>query len=250
LAIRIFLSTAANVSDVPERDEIDRAWPPGWSVRHVAETGSTNADLVAEGAAGVPGRSVLVADHQSAGRGRLDRVWEAPPGVNLLASLLLRDADLAGAPNAAVQRLSLAAIDACQQVAQVVPVLKWPNDLLVGGAKLAGVLAQCGDGFVVVGIGLNVKWAPPAAARLGEGIEPLDVLDAMLCAFDALPTDLTLPYRSRLATLGQLVRVELPGARIIEGTAVDVRDDGRLVVDAAGTEHVVDSGDVVHLRRG
>jgi BirA family biotin operon repressor/biotin-[acetyl-CoA-carboxylase] ligase len=248
LAIRIFLSTAANVSDVPDRDEIDRAWPPGWSVRHVAETGSTNADLMATGAAGLPGRSVLVADHQSAGRGRLDRIWEAPPRANLLASLLLRDADLAGGANAAVQRLSLAAIDACQQLGGVAPVLKWPNDLLVGGAKLAGVLAQSGDGFVVVGIGLNVQWAPPDAARLGDGIEPLDVLDAMLRAFDALPADLTLLYRARLGTLGRRVRVELPGGGRIEGTAVDVRADGRLVIDAAGTEHVIDTGDVVHLR--
>jgi BirA family transcriptional regulator, biotin operon repressor / biotin---[acetyl-CoA-carboxylase] ligase len=248
LAIRIFLSTAANVSDVPDRDEIDSRWPAGWSVRHVAATGSTNADLLAAGAAGMPGRSVLVADHQAAGRGRHDRVWEAPAGANLLASLLLRDADLAGGPNAAVQRLSLAAIDACERVAGVTPALKWPNDLLVDGAKLAGVLAQSGDGFVVVGIGLNVRWAPPDAARLGDDIEPLDVLDAMLRAFDALPPDLTLPYRARLVTLGRKVRVELPGGRFLEGTAIDVRADGRLVIDAAGTEHVIDTGDIVHLR--
>jgi len=191
---------------------------------------------------------VLVAGHQSAGRGRLERTWDAPPGANLLASLLLRDADLAGGANAAVQRLSLAAVEACTRVAGVTPVLKWPNDLLLGGAKLAGVLAQGGDGFVVVGIGLNVGWAPPGAARLGDAYEPLAVLDAALRAFDALPADLAVAYRARLATLGQRVRVELPGDRVLEGIAVDVRADGRLVVDSAGTEHVIDTGDVVHLR--
>jgi BirA family biotin operon repressor/biotin-[acetyl-CoA-carboxylase] ligase len=110
------------------------------------------------------------------------------------------------------------------------------------------VLAQSGDGFVVVGIGLNVRWAPAGGARLGDGIDPLDVLEATLGAFDALPEDLTLPYRARLATLGRPVRVELPGGRVIEGTAIDVRADGRLVIDAAGTEHVLDTGDVIHLR--
>ncbi len=222
--------------------------PSGWTVRHVAVTGSTNADLSAAGAAGQPGRSVLVADHQTAGRGRLDRTWEAPAGANLLVSLLLRDDDLVGGPNAAVQRLSLAAIEACERVAGVAPAIKWPNDLVVNGAKLAGVLAQAGAGFVVVGLGLNVRWAPPEAARLGDGIEPLEVLDATLRAFDELPRDLTLAYRARLATLGRRVRVELPGERLIEGVATDVYADGRLVVDAAGTEHVIDTGDVVHLR--
>lgn len=214
----------------------------------MAETGSTNADLLAAAAGGAPGRSVLAARHQSAGRGRLDRTWDAPPGANLLASLLLREPDLAGGPHAAVQRLSLAAVAAAERVAGVRAALKWPNDLLVGGAKLAGILAQGGDGFVVVGIGLNVRWAPAGAARLGEEVEPLDVLAAMLHAYDELPADLTVAYRSRLATLGQRVRVELPGARFVEGVATDVRDDGRLVVDAAGVEHTIDTGDVVHLR--
>lgn len=227
------------------RDEID-----GWSVRHVTETGSTNADLAAAAAAGAPGRTVLVADHQTAGRGRLDRRWDAPSGANLLASVLLRDADIAAGANAAVQRLSLAARSACEEVAGVRADLKWPNDLLVDGAKLAGVLAQGGDGWLVVGIGLNVGWAPPGAARLGDGIEPGAVLDAMLRAFDRLPPDIAVTYRSNLATLGRRVRVELPGGASLTGTAVDVLGDGRLVVHAGGVEHLLDTGDVVHLRDG
>lgn len=239
---------------MPDRDEIDGndrpapSWPPGWQVRHVAEVASTNTDLFAAASKGVPGRSVLVADHQVAGRGRLDRTWEAPPGANLLASLLLRDRDLSGGANAAVQRLSLAAVLACERTAGVRPALKWPNDVLLDGRKLAGVLGQAGDGFVVVGIGLNVGWAPEGAAKLDHGIRPLDVLASLLAAFDELPSDLTLLYRSRLATLGQRVRVELPGGRLIEGIAVSVEPDGRLVVDVAGVIHLVDTGDVVHLR--
>ncbi len=220
----------------------------GWSVRHVIETGSTNADLVAAAVDGAPGRTVLVADHQTAGRGRLDRTWDAPAGANLLASVLLRGDDLAGGPNPAVQRLSLAALTACEEVAGARPELKWPNDILLDGAKLAGVLAQAGEGWLVIGIGLNVAWAPPDAARLGDGIEPRTVLAAVLRAFDALPEDLTLLYRSRLSTLGRRVRVDLPGGRTIVGVAVDVRPDGRLVIDASGSEHVVDTGDIVHLR--
>ena len=228
---------------MPFRGEID-----GWEVRHVAETGSTNADLAAAAVKGAPGRTALTADHQTAGRGRLDRTWEAPPGAGLLASVLLRGDDLAAGPNAAVQRLSLAALAACEEVAAVRPDLKWPNDILLDGAKLAGVLAQGGDGWLVIGIGLNVGWAPPGAARLGDGIDPHAVLEATLRAFDALPVDASATYRERLATLGRRVRVELPGGRLILGTAIDVLADGRLVVDADGARHVVDTGDIVHLR--
>jgi biotin-(acetyl-CoA carboxylase) ligase len=93
-----------------------------------------------------------------------------------------------------------------------------------------------------------VGWAPPGAARLGDGIDPLDVLAVMLAAYDELPDDVFERYRSRLVTLGQDVRVELP-AGAIEGRATDVERDGRLVVvDRAGVGHRLDTGDVVHLR--
>jgi BirA family biotin operon repressor/biotin-[acetyl-CoA-carboxylase] ligase len=132
--------------------------------------------------------------------------------------------------------------------------LKWPNDLLVDGAKLAGVLAQSSGApgaagqVVVVGIGVNVGWAPEGAARLGDGVTPLEVLAALLRAFDELPADIAPLYRSRLGTLGREVRVER-GDGVLEGRAVDVEADGRLVViDDCAITHRIDTGDVVHLR--
>jgi BirA family transcriptional regulator, biotin operon repressor / biotin---[acetyl-CoA-carboxylase] ligase len=223
-----------------------RPWPPGWTVEHVAETGSTNADLLAT-AASRPDRSVLVADHQTAGRGRLDRRWDAPPGTNLLVSLLFHD--VAGDPGELTRRVGLAAVDACREAAGATAVLKWPNDVLVGDRKLAGILAErSSTGSVVVGLGLNVGWAPPGAAKLGPDVEPLDVLTALLAAFDRLPADVTARYRQTLATLGRRVRIELVDG-VIDGTATDVDPDGRLVVvDSCAMTHRIDVGDVIHLR--
>jgi BirA family biotin operon repressor/biotin-[acetyl-CoA-carboxylase] ligase len=216
----------------------------------VDETGSTNADLLAAVAAGAPNRSVLTARHQTAGRGRLDRTWVAPPGANLLVSLLFTD--VPHVPHVLTQRVAIAAAMAAERVAGVAAQLKWPNDLLVGDEKLAGVLAQStlheGRQAVVVGVGINVGWAPPGAARLGDGIDPLDVLDALLTAHDELPADIAPTYRARLGTLGRAVKVELADA-VLEGRAIDVEPDGRLLVlDECGMTHRIDTGDVVHLR--
>jgi BirA family transcriptional regulator, biotin operon repressor / biotin---[acetyl-CoA-carboxylase] ligase len=227
----------------------DGSWPAGWSVSVVDSTGSTNADLLRAAADGAPDRTVLMARHQSAGRGRLDRRWEAPPGANLLVSLLFRDVPVH--PHVLTQRVGLAAIAACQETAGVQPVLKWPNDLLLHGAKLAGVLAQAQLGAhpgVVVGIGINVGWAPQDAAQLGDGVEPVALLAAMLRAYDALPDDVWLSYREHLDTLGRQVRVSLPDGEVT-GRALDVEPDGRLiVVDECGVTHRFAVGDVVHLR--
>lgn len=232
-------------------------WPPGWQVQVVPETGSTNADLLAAVDADAPDRSVLMALHQTAGRGRLDRRWDAPKGANLLVSLLFRH--VAGDPHVFTQRVGLAAIDACERLAGVHPVLKWPNDLLLDGVKLAGVLAQGRTEpgshtqlAVVVGIGMNVGWAPEGAARVGHGVDPRDLLAEMLRAYDELPTDavaLHERYRARLGTIGQHVRVILPDDETVEGRALDVEVDGRLVVlDDCGVTHRFAVGDIVHLR--
>jgi len=227
------------------------SWPPGWSVTWVAETGSTNADLVAAAMADAPDRTVLAADHQTAGRGRLDRRWDTPPGANLLVSLLIRD--LPDQPQLVTQRLALAALAACSRVADVAPTLKWPNDLLLDGRKLAGVLAQAGSSvaghFVVAGIGINVGWAPEGAALLGPVTTPRQLLRALLEEYDALPDDVSHAYREHLGTIGQQVRVQLSGDRELVGRAIDVEADGRLVVlDACAISHRLDTGDVVHLR--
>ena len=224
-----------------------------WHITVVDETGSTNVDLLAAAAAGAADRSVLRARHQTAGKGRLDRQWTAPPEANLLVSMLFRD--VPANPHELTQRVALAAVAACRDVAAVSPMLKWPNDLLLDGRKLAGVLAQAGAAvrdntpdYVVVGIGLNVGWAPAEAARLGEQFDPADVLDAMLAAYDRLPADITELYRAGLETIGKSVRVEL-SASTVAGHALDVLADGRLVVlDECGITHRFDTGDVVHLR--
>ena len=227
-----------------------RRWPAGWTVEHVARTGSTNDDLLAE-AAQRPDRSVLVADHQTAGRGRLDRRWDAPPGSNLLASILFRT--VPADAGTLVRRVSLAAIDAARALTPGVDVrLKWPNDVLLDGAKLAGVLAQRSSaGPVVVGIGMNVGWNPDGAARLGEGIDRAELLAALLERYDALPSEtdaLHTRYRDELSTLGQRVRVEMSAGDVV-GTAVDVIATGQLLVcDDGGCVHRIDVADVTHLR--
>ncbi len=173
----------------------------------------------------------------------------APPGANLLVSLLFREVPTH--PHQLTQRVALAAARACEAVAGVSPSLKWPNDLLLDGRKLAGVLAQAGGPgpmYVVVGIGLNVRWAPDGAAKLGDEHDPADVLEAMLVAYDQLPADITSVYRAALATIGQSVRVELAGSEVV-GRALDVLADGRLVVlDECGITHRFDSGDIIHVR--
>ncbi len=223
----------------------------GWTVRHVPVTGSTNADLLAAVEAGDVGdRTVLVADHQVAGRGRLDRRWDAPAGTNLLVSLLFLD--VPRTPAALTQRVGLAALDAARAVLPGADVtLKWPNDLLLDGRKLAGILAQrsASTGAIVVGLGLNVGWAPDGAARLGEGISVAHVLRETLVAFDALGSDVAERYRLDLATLGSDVRVDLPDGSVLDGRATGVDDDGRLIVAANdGSIQHLDVGDVVHAR--
>jgi len=147
----------------------------------------------------------------------------------------------------------VAAAQACEAVAGVSPELKWPNDLLVEGRKLAGILAQAGGSggrvdYVVVGIGLNVGWAPPEGACLGEGFDPGAVLEALLAALQKGEQDQDAEYRRRLATLGRSVRVTTAGGDIV-GTALDVLPDGRLVLAPPGRPPVtIDTGDVVHLR--
>ncbi len=177
----------------PDWASID--WPPGWTVRHLVETGSTNTDLLAAHDAGdASHRTVFATDHQTAGRGRLDRRWDAPPGANLLTSLLFSREGPDGF--ACMAMVSLAAIDAIEQLADASLRsrlgLKWPNDLLLDEQKLAGVLAQRSptSGAIVVGIGLNVSWAPEGAAFVNRNLEldvrPDEVLQKMLAAIEEM----------------------------------------------------------------
>ena len=231
-------------------------------MRHVSETGSTNDDLFAAAGAGAPHRSVLVADYQTAGKGRLDRTWEAARGANLLCSLLFRCA-IEDAPRYS-RIVSLSARAACASLSGVAPRLKWPNDLVLADAKLGGLLAVVSprDGFVVVGIGVNVGWAPDGAAKLSgdaassphePSVTPLQLLSEMLNEIDERSSlgdaQLHAEHRSELATLGRRVRVEKRAGDVLVGLAEDVDASSRLVVrDDDGALHVIDVGDVIHLR--
>ncbi|MGA1035478.1 MAG: biotin--[acetyl-CoA-carboxylase] ligase, partial [Ilumatobacteraceae bacterium] len=137
---------------------------------HVAETGSTNDDLLALASRGAArDRSVLVADHQTAGRGRLDRRWDAPAGQNLLCSMLI---DARNRPHVAQHIVALALIDAARETAGIELALKWPNDVVRvaadgAWAKVAGMLSVLvPDVGVIVGIGVNLGWAPEGGARI------------------------------------------------------------------------------------
>lgn len=246
-------------------------------VRWVPETGSTNADLLALAADGAADGVVLVSDHQTAGRGRLGRTWEAPPGSSLLVSVLIRPRLDPARLHLLTTAAAVAASDACDAVAGVRPRLKWPNDLVVAAAdgtdrKLAGLLAETsvvGDDIaaVVVGMGLNVRWTTPLPDELAATATALDLetdtpvdreellvawllgLEALLAPLgtDAGREALLLRYRHLSATLGRDVRVEL-AAGAFRGTALDVTDDGHLLVDVDGEPVEVTAGDVVHLR--
>ena len=159
---------------------VSAMWGGVWDIHWLDEVDSTNTYVRDRARRGAPAGLVVVADHQTAGRGRLDRRWESPPGANLLASVLLRPDCAAEDVHLCAGAVALAGADACREVAGVEPVLKWPNDLLVGGAKLAGVLAEAefeGTDLraVVVGIGLNVAWpGPPEVLGTLPGRRPPD----------------------------------------------------------------------------
>lgn len=233
-----------------------------WHVTVVDETGSTNADLMAQGAAGAPDRSVLRANYQSAGRGRLDRTWDAPRGVNLLVSLLFRH--IPERMHVLTQVVALAASSVARDCGVQV-TLKWPNDILVGTEKIAGILAQAAPAdasgkipFVVVGIGCNLGWAPEGAASLKSSgwqreVTPDEFLAGMLPEIDRLlaldDTAMHEEYVSQLGTIGLQVKVHLPNDELIIGRATGVEPDGRLIVlDECAITHRFDTADVVHLR--
>ncbi len=238
-----------------------------FEIRRFESIDSTNRYLLDEARRGAPAGVVAVADHQTAGRGRRGRSWVAPAGSSLLVSVLLR----LHLPAARVHLLTMAAgVAVCEAVeasAGFTPALKWPNDVVVGPRKLAGVLAESDLGAsgearaVVVGAGVNVDWPelPPELAGTatacnlvaGRPVDRDELLDAFLehlaahaRAVDGVVTE----YRRLLSTLGRRVRVETANGTLT-GTAVDIGDTGELVVEEeAGETIAVHAGDVVHLR--
>ncbi len=239
------------------------------------QTTSTNAHVAEAAHGGTAEGLVVTAEYQSRGRGRLDRGWQSPPRAGLTVSVLLRPQRVANNRWPWLPLLTgVAVAEATTRVTGVEVGLKWPNDLLVGGRKLAGILLErVGDSSApaaVVGIGLNVTTTaeelvgPSATSLLLEGATTYDrptVLRAVLSALegwylgwrsaggDPDASGLRAAYESRSVTLGREVQVELPGRTWLTGTAEAVDEVGRLVVrDATGRDTAVAAGDVIHLR--
>ncbi len=237
-------------------------------IRWVEETGSTNRDLLDAAIGGGAAGSVLVTDHQTAGRGRQGRTWVDDPGRSLLFSVLLRP----DAAHVSVLPLvkGMAIVDALRELGGVNASLKWPNDVLVldvdgSERKLAGTLAEAvttSEGLaVVIGSGINVAFVtgPPiegAIDLVSAGAASVDreqLLDLVLTKLDHWLSELEqngvspiiAAYRSRCCTLGRVVTLQTPSGEVI-GEAVDIDRSGALVLDVDGVRQVVFAGDTHH----
>jgi BirA family biotin operon repressor/biotin-[acetyl-CoA-carboxylase] ligase len=237
-------------------------------IRTVATTGSTNADLAAAARLGAESGLVLVSDHQSAGRGRFTRVWEAPPGTSLAISALLR-------PPAAVPPIrwlwlplltGLAVADGIVVATGVSTELKWPNDVLIAGRKVCGILSERVDSATspaaIIGMGINttlsVDQLPvPTATSLALTGAQVDAGAVAAAVLDALGgwylrwlggLDLRGEYAARCSSVGRTVRVHLSATESVVGEATGVDANGCLLVRANGRERSFAAGDVVHLR--
>lgn len=257
-----------------ERLDAYLSGPSVWSqFVHLDQVDSTNLEVARRVRDGGPAGLVVVADHQTAGRGRNGRSWQDVPGGNLNLSVAT------GMPEAATLvplAAGLAAGDALTR-AGVRSALKWPNDLLVGNAragwrKIGGILADAhdlrpdGPRFLVVGIGIDVDWRGherdgDAAGWTSVAEVTDDDVDRWAVASDLLraletwlldvpkdPTRLLATYSVRCATLGQRVRVTAPGGSVVDGHAVEIDATGGLVVDTGTGRQVVMAGDVEHVR--
>jgi len=248
----------------------------------VAETGSTNDDLVAK-AAGLDDFAVIATGSQTAGRGRLGRVWVAPPGASLAVSVLLRPVLPGGQPLEAKHFgwlpliAGIAMTRAVQSLVEPERVgLKWPNDVQIDGLKVSGLLAElvAGGDAVVMGAGLNLsldrdQLPTPVSTSLalaGVGLSGDGLADAALSAYlrhlrelytgfvrlggDALGSGVAEQLDELCTTIGQQVKVQLPGAADLVGAAVGIDADGRLLVRGSSDGRVtaVAAGDVTHLR--
>lgn len=251
------------------------AGPSSWSeFVHLGEVDSTNAEMVRRVEAGGPAGMVVVADRQTAGRGRQGRGWQDVPGGNLSLSVAT------GVPGDSSTLVplatALAAGDALKRGGLGVH-LKWPNDLLAMGSdevvrKVGGILAEVHDArpdgprFLVIGVGINLDWRghdrtgeaatwTSVAEETGRDVDRWEVTHDLLRALETWlldvpkdPTHLLAAYTVRCRTLGQRVRVTAPGGGAVEGVATRVDESGGLVVDTGLAEQVVMAGDVEQVR--
>lgn len=214
--------------------------------------------------------AVIIAEYQTQGRGRLGRQWLAPPGSSLLMSLILRPRLLPSQAQRATMTCALAAVQAVAQVTSLQASIKWPNDIVLAGRKLGGLLTELGLrgpelDYIVVGIGLNVNLdttalgevtAPPTSLSsvLGRRVSRLDLLVTFLQALEPLEDQVRQGvspiglWREHLSTLGKPVQVTFEGDAIV-GIAEDVDEDGALLVRTSGGDlRTILAGDVT-LRR-
>lgn len=245
--------------------------PDRWSIDWTARTGSTNADLAGRAESGrVAAGQVLVTEEQTAGRGRAGRDWHCPPGAGLMFSVAL---DLPAVP---IDRrgwvgavLGLSIVGALRSEAHVEASLKWPNDVLIDGAKCAGILGEVAGGRLIVGSGINISLTraelPRADATslvLAGGRRDRPALLAGIlnelgrwcdrwsaAAGDVDAAGIRAAYLAACSTVGAQVRVLLPAERWVFGEAVDVDAGGALVVEEpTGHRRLFMVGDVVHVR--
>lgn len=228
----------------------------------LTRTDSTNSVVADAARAGQQEGLVVVATEQTAGRGRLGRHWVAPGDVGLTFSVLLRPPRSGDQLGFLPLVAGLAVAEAVRACTGVVAWLKWPNDVMVGSGKLAGILAELVAGAVVIGVGLNVHddpGLPPGAASLAGagaiGVARTPVLGAVLASLAAryaewvrAPERAREPYLRHCRTINAAVVVTLPGGELVRGQAVDVDHIGRLVVDTGNSHRALASGDVVHVR--
>lgn len=235
-----------------------------WRIHQVDSTGSTNVDVAAVAGTGEPEGYVLVADQQTKGKGRLGRSWESPPGSSLSVSVLLRPVDVpAGQWPWLPLLVGVAAVEAVREAVGRDARLKWPNDVLLDDAKLAGILVERvetpGGPAAVAGIGMNITSTPAdgAASLEGTGATRDAVLQALLGRladwygrWRAGPegSGLGHAYRELCSTIGRDVRADLPNGSTLSGRAVDVDASGGLVIAGDSGAEVVSAGDVVHVR--
>lgn len=259
-------------SDVPARPSLDNerlaAGPPGLAVEVVEATPSTNAVVAERARAGAPEGLVVVTEHQTSGRGRLDRTWETPARAALTFSVLLRPR----VPATEWPWLPLMtgyAVCRALREAGFEAGVKWPNDVLLGEGKVGGILVERVDTptgpAAIVGVGINVSTTPEelpvetaTSLAIESGAAPdrtdilLWVLGALREEYDAWQAGgtaaLHAAYLRSCVTVGRDVRVDLPGGGALTGRATGIDPGGRLIVQAPGGESAVGAGDVVHVR--
>jgi BirA family biotin operon repressor/biotin-[acetyl-CoA-carboxylase] ligase len=249
-----------------DRDRLSAASTGSYAVEVLDSAPSTNAVVADRARQDEPGGLVVVAEHQTAGRGRLDRVWETPARSSVTVSVLLR-------PDAEPDRwpwlpllTGLAVRDALPGAAG----LKWPNDVLLGELKVAGILVERVDTpsgpAAVLGVGINVSTTPdelpvPTATSLaieGYDVDRTDLLLAFLTQLERhvaawsagriADAGLRAAYVEGCSTLGRDVRAELPSGETVTGRAIDIDEGGRLVVETADGNTAIGAGDVIHVR--